>query len=441
MSRRPLGLALSWCLLATPLHAQNLRQKVSDLFKFGNCGDPLCLEVNAAVHGRHFIPAVVQGQNNLLAFLTNAIAVSAANFPVAATSGGTTFTFEGGLPVATSTSAGPIFGERAPTLGRGRLLIGAGLTGLNYRTIRGVPLDGLLLNFTHQNVGDPVYGNPTIEDDIFQVATSLDVSLLATTFVATYGLLNRVDVGVAVPFVHASVSGHSTGRIIPESGTEAHRLGTPDNPKLEETTSSEGSASGVGDVAARVKVNLGQTPHFGAALLGQVRFATGNEDDFLGAGTNNFSGLLVTSGRYGPLSPHLDVGYANVKSDFENSVALTTVGFDHLMLPWLTLAVDVISRWPLGASKLTLPPAVTITTPLPHVVEPGNIPERRDNTLDGAFGFKVSAGNRLNVVANTLVPLNRGGVRPNIGWTLGLEYNFYPAGVSATEKASPGGAH
>ena len=37
-----------------------------------------------------------------------------------------TFRFEGGVPVRTSQSAGPIFAERAQTLGRGRML--AGLT-------------------------------------------------------------------------------------------------------------------------------------------------------------------------------------------------------------------------------------------------------------------------------------------------------------------------
>jgi hypothetical protein len=28
------------------------------------------------------------------------------------------------------------------------------------------------------------------------------------------------------------------------------------------------------------------------------------------------------------------------------------------------------------------------------------------------------------VIANALVPVNRGGLRPNVLWTLGLEYSF-----------------
>ena len=30
----------------------------------------------------------------------------------------------------------------------------------------------------------------------------------------------------------------------------------------------------------------------------------------------------------------------------------------------------------------------------------------------------------LTVIANTLWPLNRGGLRPDVIWTAGLEYNF-----------------
>jgi len=42
------------------------------------------------------------------------------NVPIATTSGGVTFRFEGGIPVKSSLSLGPIFAERAQTLGRGR---------------------------------------------------------------------------------------------------------------------------------------------------------------------------------------------------------------------------------------------------------------------------------------------------------------------------------
>ena len=54
------GLAIS------PLHAQSsgLRDLIPELFQFGDCGEPLCLNsnVNAATgHGSHYIGSTVQG--------------------------------------------------------------------------------------------------------------------------------------------------------------------------------------------------------------------------------------------------------------------------------------------------------------------------------------------------------------------------------------------
>ena len=36
----------------------------------------------------------------------------------------------------------------------------------------------------------------------------------------------------------------------------------------------------------------------------------------------------------------------------------------------------------------------------------------------------IDGGCKAWLVANTLWPLNRGGLRPNALWTAGLEYNF-----------------
>jgi hypothetical protein len=66
------------------------------------------------------VPAAVSENGSLIAFITGAVATSVGNLPIGATSGGTTFRFEAGVPVKTSTSAGPIFAERAQTLGKGR---------------------------------------------------------------------------------------------------------------------------------------------------------------------------------------------------------------------------------------------------------------------------------------------------------------------------------
>ena len=414
---------------ATPLQAQTMRERFLNLFTFGTCGSPLCLSTDAGRHEKHFIPSVVQGADNLLGFLTDAVGTSIANVPVAAASGGTTFMFVDGAPVATSTSAGPIFGERAPTLGRGRWFFGANVTGVNFKTLRGVPLKDMNLTFTHQNVADSALGNPRFEDDLLQVNTDAHVNLLVSSVVIAYGLLDRVDLAVNVPFVRSSISGHSVATIIPDgTGIDslAHFFGTTGSKSLTATSSTSGSSSGVGDVLARIKINAVQNNRVGLSLLGGVRFPTGNEDQLLGTGGTDILGMGVLSARAGTLTPHVNLGYIHRGATWANNSVLVTTGIDNLVGRRATIALDLISSWQLGTSRLVTPAPVTFTQPLTRTVQLTDIPNERDNIVDAAIGTKISASDRLNFVGNALLPVNRGGVRANAVWTLGLEYNFYP---------------
>src|SRR5690606_31629715 len=65
-SMRRLLIGILAAVLFTPTaQAQSLRDHFSRLFTFGNCGQPLCLDVDNQ-HGDHFIPQVVQGESNML---------------------------------------------------------------------------------------------------------------------------------------------------------------------------------------------------------------------------------------------------------------------------------------------------------------------------------------------------------------------------------------
>jgi len=44
--------------------------------------------------------------------------------------------------------------------------------------------------------------------------------------------------------------------------------------------------------------------------------------------------------------------------------------------------------------------------------------------VNGTVGVKLLTKEGVTIVANGGWPLNRGGLRPNLIWTLGLEYNF-----------------
>src|ERR1051325_11985863 len=102
---------------------------------------PLAPPLHApALHADHFIPAARSENGTLISFISNAISGNVANVPVSATSGGSTFRFEGGVPVRTSVSPGAVFSERAQTLGRGRVLVGANVNRMHVTSTRGVRL-------------------------------------------------------------------------------------------------------------------------------------------------------------------------------------------------------------------------------------------------------------------------------------------------------------
>ncbi|HYA50742.1 MAG TPA: hypothetical protein VEG33_06185 [Streptosporangiaceae bacterium] len=418
-------------LITTPAAAQTLVDRIHQLFTFGDCGEPLCLAGSLAGsaftqrHGSHFIPAAGSANASVIDFITNATAVYTSFLPLGSTSGGVTFKFVGGLPVKTSESSGPIFGERAPTLGRNRFLIGAYVSGIRFTSVRGLPMDNLSFNFTHQDT-PPIgqLGNPSFENDVINVQMSLYIDQVVSSFFLTYGLLDKVDLSVAVPLVHSSVEGGSIGQIVPFGPGTPHFFGGDSlNPIIRASAATSGSATGIGDVAGRLKVNLHDEQKFSLALLGEARFPTGDPDNFTGSG--QFSGriLAVYSGRYGGFEPNANVGYVNRRGDLFNDGFLANAGFDQLIGSWATLAVEVLSEWQLGHSKLTLPGPVQYNTPYTRTVEPTQIPNQADNRAAGSVGFKFRSG-ATTFVTNALVPILRGGVSPDIVWTLGAEFNF-----------------
>src|SRR5437867_1735552 len=350
--RRLVSSAVVLVLVTSSLAAQGLRERISELFIFTAGKDPLFLGGTAdpnnpatiQLHADHFIPAARAENGSLISFLSNAVSGNVANIPVSATSGGSTFRFEGGVPVRTSVSPGPVFAERAQTLGRGRVFVGANVNHLHFATLRGVSLDGIELTFTHENVTGPVcdsivgasctpYGVPMLENDVIAVRLALDLDMTVTSFFMSFGLLDRVDVGVVLPIVSTSLHGTSDAEIVPFGGTTAAHFwgGTPANPQLSTSRLVEGSA---------------------------------------------------------------------------------------------TLAADLVSEFQVGESKLRLAGTVTYDAPFRRMVEPTNIPTERDDQINGSFGFKFATGAGITLVANTQWPLNRGGLRPNLLWTAGLEYNF-----------------
>jgi hypothetical protein len=420
-------LAALLLLAGSPLAAQSLRDQIrTDLFTFGTCGEPLCLAGALPGHGSHFIPATQSAAGDILDLLGNSLAASVSNTPIGSTSSGVTYQFVGGLPVKTATSGGPIFGERAQTLGKGRFFVGANVSAMHFERLRGVRMDDVEFNFTHQDTPPlDTLGSPFFENDVIGVRVAMNISLIVTTFVASYGLVDGVDLSVAVPIVHTSVQGTSVATIHPAGYPSPHRFaGTDSAPVLTAVAVMDGSASGLGDVAARLKVNVAQTSGFGAAILLDGRFPTGDEQNLLGSGKFSGRGLAIVSAKFGTLAPHLNLGYVFRGAKQETNSVLATLGFDNAVAGWATMAFDLLSEWQVGPSKLQIPGPVQYQAPYPHTVDPTNIPGQRDDFLSASVGFKFQTPRGILITTNALFPLRNSGMQPIAVWTGGLEYTF-----------------
>ncbi len=127
------------------------------------------------------------------------------SFPLASASGGFSWTLDtsSGAFTRASNSFGPIFAERPLTIGRKRLNVGTNFQHVTFdhlesRNLRGGEIVGYL-------------SVPIAVDDHVFFANALDLKVTTDTLnaFATYGVTDRLDVGIAVPINRVDVERHS----------------------------------------------------------------------------------------------------------------------------------------------------------------------------------------------------------------------------------------
>ena len=374
----------------------------------------------------------------LIDFLDAALTANLTNIPFSSTNASFSVRFEDGVPVLSRGDPGPILAERAGTLGRDRILVAASFSQLAFQSIRGVDLSNLQFDFAHVNIQSEacdvsvgadcsVYGVPEFENDVMRFDLDLDIAIRTMSFVFAYGLTDNIDLGVAIPIGFVSLEGRSQAEIIPFGPPPAENYfgGTPEDPQLvSDPKFVRASASGVGDVAVRLKANVAGSESRSLGLLGEVRFPTGAQEDFLGSGEWVVRGLGIASAQMGDFSPHLNVGYLFRSGDLLHDVLLATTGFSHRLSPWATLSVDLVSQFQVGQRSLALPESVVLESPYTRTIRSTTIPDRRDDIFDAALGFKFATASGTVLVFNAIWPLNEGGIRPNALLSFGLEYGF-----------------
>lgn len=442
------AMVLAPLVIARPLQGQELRDHLADLFQVGDQSVPFRVSEASdpadpntmVVPDDAFSPSAGGANAAILTFLTKWVSAYPGNLPVSATSGGVTFQFAGGAPVRGTVSAGPILNERAATLGRQHMAVGVDFTELGFTTLRGLPLDNVRLLFTQANTTDPActaatgqdcapLGVPVAENDLLEVLLSLHMRMRVASVYASYGLLDRLDVGVVVPVVQSRLDATSVVSLLPfgtsAAGVPSHFLaGTPAAPVLTSTQGVHGSATGIGDMALRAKLRVLERRRVGVALLGDVRLATGREGDFLGSGHTAVRALGVVSGQFGSFAPHLNVGYLWRNAAVANDAILGAIGFDQVLAPWATFAAGLLGELQIGQNVMQVPAPVTFTAPVVRTIVPMDVPQTRDDPVSATVGVKFSTLSNLTATVNALIPVTRTGPRPDWAWSTGLEYDF-----------------
>jgi hypothetical protein len=420
-------------------------------------------------HSAHFSPfAVAELENPAVAVVDSfnkLMVVQLATFPIGSSSGGFSYAFDPTLGTfkRASTSFGPLFAERAATIGRGRFSAGFNYQHSSYDKFEGSNLDDGSIKFylRHQECcttgGAPVppfFGvveqpdgsllSPFFEGDLIEAALSLDVATDMVAVFGNYGLTDRWDVGLAVPFVRVDMDATVLATI--------KRLATVNNPNIHtfqagadvptQTFTSSGSASGLGDIELRTKYRLFDFPAGGFAAAVNVRLPSGDEANLLG-GSTQVKFFLVESSGTDRLTQHVNVGYS-VSSDSSgesaSSIGLTdfpdelnyALGLEFVVEPRVTVIGDIVGRNLRGTGRLGLASKTfefqPQGTPLPPIAstqfeefEPrsGNL-----NLLYGTAGVKVNPVGNLLLSAAVLFPLTDSGLKSRITTIVGMDYAF-----------------
>jgi len=356
------------------------------------------------------------------------------SLPLPPPASGFTYEFDAGLGVFTRTSRtfGPIMSERHETLGRHRVSVGFAYQRLSFDTIEGIELGHIPAVFTHDDA--ELLGG---REDVVTTTNAIDATVTRSATFISYGVTNRLDISVAVPFITANIEVTSDAAIqrIGTTNPETHFFrALDDSVGARRTFTAFGHASGLGDLTVRLKQTITKAASTGMAVGVDLRLPTGDEKNLLGTGAAGAQPFFVWSGNYGALSPHLNAGYqwngssvlagdpgSGISQDLPD-VGTYSVGAVVEIHPRLTAAIDVLGRYVVDSPRLRAEDfhALDGTSVFPNIT----FTSGSFNELSAAAGLKLNIMGRLLLDMNLLVPLNSAGLRDKLSPLVGIEYAF-----------------
>jgi hypothetical protein len=433
------------CLAIAPAslvaQAFNLRDLLTEFLREGITLSPPTAPFPS--HAAHFI-AEDSPQFRAVQQFSAALANQLSSFPIASSAGGFTYRFDPALGIFTRSadSFGPIYAERADTIGKGKFNLGINYSHFTFDGIDDLSLrDGeVRLVFTHEDTNrDASNVQLFFEGDVITARLFLKIETDITAFVVSYGVSDRLDLGVAIPLVHVDLDAQTDATIQRiATGTAAPDIHRFLNGGTSETFRQSGSASGVGDVVLRGKFQLLRGDRGGLSLAEDLRLPTGEERDLLGTGATQAKTFVIASLHLGSFSPHVNAGYtwsSNTDDDTEIPDEISyTAGFDWAVSPRMTVAVDVLGRdfvdsqtvkvvdttFQANTSNNPAAPPTIVTATFPRLIaEQGD-----SNSLLGSIGLKINPFGNFLLTVNGLFRLNDEGLQDDFAPLVAVDYSF-----------------
>jgi len=423
MPTRRLTGVLALCtllLMATPALADHQNNKgLSSLLPnlFGEGGILLAPPAAGFSHEAHFHA----GSEAQLEVLNDSLRSTLTTIPLPSPAAGFTFTFDPsvGALVRSTENFGPIYSQRADTIGRGKFTFGFSYSRFSFDKLDGKNLDNgeLEITFLHDPTGAQA-GQPPFffEADTIKAKIFADITSDVFVFSATYGVLENLDVSIAVPIIHTDIKLKGVATIV-KTGT------APVNPNIHRfqngsdtlVVHSQDDDTGVGDIVLRAKWNFLKTDPILLATGLDLRLPSGSVDNLRGVGTPVVSPVLIASTRpmlgfagHGSLGFHLSGDTSKIEHEF-----YWNIGFDWSIIRPLTFVFDILGRRVIDNQRIEAGQ------------EPGGTRISGSTIVDASIGIKVNVWKNVLGVLNVLVPLNTNtGLRDKATPMIGVEATF-----------------
>jgi hypothetical protein len=360
--------------------------------------------------------------------LSAELATAHSQAPVPSASGAFRFAWDPELDtfVRSTQSLGDSVAERASTLGRYTGTFNVAYTHIDFNTLEGTSLSNLTFSQSAFSPGFVSQLTPLDQqrfgNNLIQSQLNMGLSFDTVFFSGAFGITDSIDVSMALSVsrahMHATVTSQivqdpsvrlppgffleQNNRLVAQSGMLCGFDPQQPNKPISARCATDGfdqTAFGTGDLFLRSKWHFYDTEYADLAVEGILTIPTGNADDFLGFNDPTFTPLLIASKDFGPVSPHLNIGYA-FRSGADVSQAEGIGGADVRATKWLTLAADFL----------------------------GYFDDKRDgindNVVQSAVGFRVNPFGKFVAGGTFQFPLNRDGLRADVIYTAEIEYTF-----------------